>query len=292
VSSDREHYALESSPERYSHKFHAGNIGDVWKHIILTALIQDRVAGGAFTFFETHAGSGAYQLGATGEWTEGLGALLSKCTALRSVALRSYIARVQEFGFRAEGKFIYPGSPVLAASLMRPIDALKLWELDPSACAELRASTAQSLAMTIVEQGDGMRALEAFVDGASGGRAVLAHIDPPWSEKRDWQLIPREILAISRMAPQVQIALWYPIKSYTRVNAMLNFLKAQKLEFVTADLITSPLENKRNRLNGSGMLLVGTNNTVLTDIAAAGVEVGMACGLGGFWDLRMVKSGE
>ena len=60
----------------YGHRFHAGNVGDVWKHCALVEILG-RVAAGSrrVRYVETHAGEGAYALGPTGEWSEGIGRL-------------------------------------------------------------------------------------------------------------------------------------------------------------------------------------------------------------------------
>ena len=290
--SSRQHYAFESSNERYLHKFHAGNIGDVWKHVVLGALFQDFLAtSSSCTFFETHAGAGTYQLASTGEWSEGVGALLVKNPSPKSKLLRDYIEKITARGFKPSGKCTYPGSPILAADSLRISDTLNLWELEPDTCDQLHSALEGNPIKLSITQGDGMAALEQFVEKMDSNTNLLVHIDPPWGEKQDWQRIPKLLVKIARQAPRACIALWYPIKSYTRVNAMLNFLKVEQLNFVAADLITAPLDQRKNRLNGSGMLLIGINRSILPEIAAVGVEIGATCGLNGFWDLRLSERG-
>ena len=47
----------------YRHAYHAGNFADVFKHIVLIALIQSLAAKTTpFCFLDTHAGSGIYDL--------------------------------------------------------------------------------------------------------------------------------------------------------------------------------------------------------------------------------------
>ncbi|HMV68306.1 MAG TPA: 23S rRNA (adenine(2030)-N(6))-methyltransferase RlmJ, partial [Myxococcota bacterium] len=54
----------------YSHRFHVGNHGDVWKHVAWCAVLD---ALRPRAVLDTHAGEGAYTLGPTGEWTAGVG---------------------------------------------------------------------------------------------------------------------------------------------------------------------------------------------------------------------------
>src|SRR5689334_6150867 len=68
-------YRPESAPD-YSHRFHAGNVGDVWKHCALIEVLRRAASGhGRVAYVESHAGEGGYALGPTGEWTEGIGRL-------------------------------------------------------------------------------------------------------------------------------------------------------------------------------------------------------------------------
>ncbi|MDD9330542.1 MAG: 23S rRNA (adenine(2030)-N(6))-methyltransferase RlmJ, partial [Bartonella sp.] len=67
----------------YRHIYHAGNFADVFKHIIVTRIIEYlKRKEKAFRVIDTHAGIGLYDLSSveahkTGEWREGIGQLLS-----------------------------------------------------------------------------------------------------------------------------------------------------------------------------------------------------------------------
>jgi 23S rRNA (adenine2030-N6)-methyltransferase len=58
----------------YRHAFHAGNHGDMLKHVILARVIEYfKTKEKPFTYLDTHAGIGAYDLagieaGKTNEW--------------------------------------------------------------------------------------------------------------------------------------------------------------------------------------------------------------------------------
>ena len=74
---------------------------------------------------DTHAGAGSYDLSAdrlerTGEWRAGIGRLLNDPPP----ALADYVGLVSQLG-------LYPGSPALIRSLLRPSDRLLCCELHP-----------------------------------------------------------------------------------------------------------------------------------------------------------------
>ena len=80
----------------YRHAFHAGNYGDVFKHVLLLRLLraQQRKEKGSL-YLDTHAGRGAYDLGLPPvpgrkdrppEWPQGVGRLWAG-TAITALAV-------------------------------------------------------------------------------------------------------------------------------------------------------------------------------------------------------------
>src|SRR5690242_21431097 len=82
----------DAAPD-YSHRYHAGNVGDVWKHCALVEILR-RVAGASesVAYVESHAGEGRYALGPTGEWMEGVARLWGAPEAELHDAVRRYVA--------------------------------------------------------------------------------------------------------------------------------------------------------------------------------------------------------
>src|SRR4051812_14397815 len=63
VSSPPSRYGPDGAAD-YSHRFHAGNVGDVWKHCVLLEILRHAGDGTARTVYvESHAGEGGYALG-------------------------------------------------------------------------------------------------------------------------------------------------------------------------------------------------------------------------------------
>ena len=282
-------------PSDYSHRFHAGNVGDVWKHCILVEVLR-RVAtgGGAVTYVESHAGEGAYALGPTGEWTEGIGRLWVEGVGAdgardgEGTAVAGYVARCRALGAGTTRPERYPGSPVLARAVLGSPAALALGERDPIAC-ERRIESSGSDATTRVTCGDGLAALPDAVSAAEApGHTVVALIDPPFTQKPDWTVIPDALIAAATASRHATILLWYPVKSLTRPNAMIARFKAAGVSATIAELITTPLEHQRQRLNGSGVVLVRPPAGTLAAIADAAPMLGAHCATrAGVWSLRL-----
>src|SRR5690242_899550 len=133
-------YRDGASPD-YSHRYHAGNVGDVWKHCALVEILyRTAVASRSVMYVESHAGEGRYALGPTGEWTEGIGRLWATPAAATDDPVGRYVALCRRIGGGGAARpEVYPGSPAFAREVLGPDAELELWERDPVARARLEA---------------------------------------------------------------------------------------------------------------------------------------------------------
>jgi 23S rRNA (adenine2030-N6)-methyltransferase len=269
----------------YSHRLHAGNVGDVWKHCVLVAVLRAVAAEAPHVaYVDTHAGDGRYPLHPTGEWVEGIGRLWRD--ELRGGALADYLALCRRLGEGDERPTTYPGSPAFARAILGDGAELVLWERDARAAHHLTAAVGEH-AHTRVAVGDGLAPLAEALR-ASRAAAVIALVDPSWGRKEDWQTIPDALVRATRAAPRACVLLWYPVKSLTRPNAMMDRLAGAGVEGVAAELVTTPLAHQRHRLNGSGVLLVRAPAAAVAAIAAAAPEIAARCAtFPGAWSLRL-----
>jgi 23S rRNA (adenine2030-N6)-methyltransferase len=278
----------------YSHRFHAGNTGDVWKHTVLLAALDALRAEvqGPIHYVETHAGEGRYALATTGEWTEGVGKILATLpedAAPAAVRYRDAIAMAAGLGPHPG---VYPGSPLLAGSALRQGDTVTLYERDEAAFAALTQEIARAdLAPQVaVHHADG---LEALADPRWPHPHTLVLVDPPYAGKPEWAAVTQAFVAGAKAAEHTSFLLWYPIKSLTRPNAMLARIRDAGIPATAVELLTTPLELKRNRLNGSGMLLIRPAPHTLAHIHAALPALAAACATHeGRWSTRTVAWGS
>ncbi len=290
VSTSPSRYRPEGVPD-YSHRFHAGNVGDVWKHVVLLAVLRLASARGRVVYLESHAGEGMYPLGPTGEWTEGIGRLWERADGEEDGLVAHYLRLCRDLGSGAARPERYPGSPALARAVLGPEATLALWERDEAACTRLASALGGDDPRTVVTCGDGLAALPpALATAARDADQAIALIDPPFTQKPDWIAVPDALIAAAAAAPRAMVLLWYPVKSLTRPNAMIARLKAAGVPAVVAELVTTPLEHQRQRLNGSGVVLVRPPAGTLEAVAAAAPIIGARCATRpGAWSLRVVS---
>jgi 23S rRNA (adenine2030-N6)-methyltransferase len=243
---------------KYRHEHHAGNFADVHKHVTLLALLAAlRRKDKGFLYLETHAGRGAYDLsGSSGESASGIGRLDSQradqCTAEEVLHYRARVASLRRE--RGEPR-LYPGSPLLAVSELRPVDRAVLVESQPPEARALeRALSGQKIPFN-VETGDGFERMRAWLPPRE--RRGLTFIDPPYEETRqDFERTRHAAAeALRRFATGV-VAIWYPIKDERDTAAWHAALAAElDCELVAAELSLYPRDS-RVALNGSGMLVL------------------------------------
>lgn len=191
----------------YRHIFHAGNFADVVKHLALvTILLHLSKKAKPFAVFDTHAGRGAYDIAGeeacrTGEAAAGIGRLRGLTGGGESLA--RYLALA---GDRPD----YPGSPLIAARLLRPQDRLVAIEKHPEEAAQLRA-VLRPFPRAWTYEADGYVRLAALMPPPE--RRGVTLIDPPFEQTNEFALCARVFAgAWQRFATGVTL-IWFPIKS-------------------------------------------------------------------------------
>src|SRR5580704_6989195 len=214
----------------YRHAFHAGSFADVLKHAVFARILGhlgEKAA--AFRVIDTHAGAGLYDLASapaarTGEWRDGIGRLLAAELPddIRAL-LAPYLAAVTAAnGGQAQNQALgqalrhYPGSPLIALSLMRPQDRLVACELEPRAAAALKGVLRDRRAKVLAL--DGWTALGAYVPPKERRGVVL--VDPPFEEAADFTRLASALAAAHRKWPTGIYLLWYPIKERDAPDAL------------------------------------------------------------------------
>ncbi|PSL22167.1 23S rRNA (adenine(2030)-N(6))-methyltransferase RlmJ [Shimia abyssi] len=236
----------------YQHIYHAGNLADVQKHALLSWMLAYMTAKPKpMSYLETHAGRGLYHLDAdeavkTGEAEAGIGVAETWFGADHPYS-RSLRAVRAKFGATA-----YPGSPALAAELLRPQDNLHLAELHPQEGAALTGAMRGSGAK--VHRQDGFEMAMA-VCPPTPRRGVLL-IDPSYEIKTDYKTIPGFIAKLHRKWNVGVIALWYPILADGAHAAMLTALENQALPKTLRHEVHFPAAREGHRMIGSGMFVL------------------------------------
>ena len=235
----------------YQHSYHAGNLADVHKHALLAHML-DYLAqkDKPLSYLETHSGRALYDLASeeslkTGEAAAGIARAANWFPASHPYT-RALAATRKVHGPRA-----YPGSPLIAALTLRPIDTLHLCELHPAEFAALRETMAPHGG--IFHHKDGMEMALALTPPTP--RRGIMVIDPSYEMKTDYELMPKRIAQIQRKWNVGTIALWYPVLASGADREMVKTLRASFPEGLLSEIRFPPAREGHGMI-GSGMFVL------------------------------------
>lgn len=238
----------------YRHSFHAGNFADVFKHtllIILIRLLQKKEKG--FFYLETHAGRGLYDLNSpqaqkNKEYKQGIAKIYPYHKD--NHYLKTYFHIIDQFN--KEQLLNYPGSPIIAAHLLRPQDRLLAIDaLAPEVDILQQAMT--SIKNSKALQQDGYQALKAYLPPIE--RRGLVFIDPPYDYHDEVKTLLKGLSqAIERWQTGVY-AIWYPLLRYKSMQLLKEKIPALPIKSVCYTELTV-LPSHIEAMYGCGMLIL------------------------------------
>lgn len=147
---------------------HFGKLGDVWKHLPLAEILR---MDPPLEYWETHAGSASYPLTESAERRHGVFRFLERSQVdpeLAGSAYRDVLRRVTG---------VYPGSPLIAMSILGRNARFLFCDLDRESVESLHAASG-AFDARVVEQ-DGVATIACAADDASfDPSTALVQIDP------------------------------------------------------------------------------------------------------------------
>jgi 23S rRNA (adenine2030-N6)-methyltransferase len=198
----------------YRHAYHAGNHADVLKHAVLARVIEHlKKKEKPFRLIDAQAGAGAYGLDGieaakTLEWQGGIGKMAEPFAPEIEALLKPYRATIA--ALNPVGELLrYPGSPEVAARLMRQQDRLVANELHPDDNAALERQFPRDANVTVT-----MLDAEACVKSnlPPPERRGLILIDPSYEERDEAERALRTLAQGYRRFASGVFMLWYPVK--------------------------------------------------------------------------------
>lgn len=235
----------------YQHAYHAGNLADVHKHALLAGVLDYLTRKEKpLSYLESHAGRGLYDLGGaeadkTGEAAGGIGRVADWFSP--DHPYRRALDTVRA----THGLTAYPGSPLIAAALLRGTDPMWLAELHPQEAPALAAALPAGRAHILRE--DGLQMMLARTP-PTPRRGVLL-IDPSYEIKDDYARLPALLAQVHRKWNVGVLMLWYPILRNGAQRGMARAL-AQSFPGLLQSEVHFPPVREGHGMIGSGMVVV------------------------------------
>jgi 23S rRNA (adenine2030-N6)-methyltransferase len=218
----------------YRHVFHAGNLGDVLKHLALLATLRAATRKETpLAYLESHAGAGSYALADDGpaEYRTGIAPLWRARRDVSDPLLRDYlqlVLRAQTRGTPAPGDALpdlasevplrrYPGSPWFARATLRPPDDLWLAELHPTDYTRL-VDLFRDRAYVHVERMDGHALLRAQLPPKARRGVVL--IDPAYELADEADRVLASLADALRRFGHGTYLVWAPLRGKAAPSQM------------------------------------------------------------------------
>ena len=253
----------------YRHAYHAGNIGDVLKHLVLARiLVYLQRKETPFRIIDTHAGIGLYDLTApetqkTGEWHQGVERVLAAETPdtvrdLMAPWLDTVLAENEGHEFS-----VYPGSPLLSRRLMRRQDRLTLTELHPQDFAKLERHFGGDHRVKVIHL-DGWLALGSFVPPKEKRGLVL--IDPAYEVPNEFQIMANHVCKAWKRWSNGVYAMWYPMKDMSGIRRLHETLREAGIRDVLALDLSVSHNTLDGTMKGSGMTIINPPFTLTSEM--------------------------
>jgi 23S rRNA (adenine2030-N6)-methyltransferase len=209
-------------------------------------------------------------------------------------ALQDYLDALASFN-RTEGDpRVYPGSPLLIHSLLRPeVDKLKLFELHPTDYRSLAGHVTQLKAgrMVTVDCANGFEKLRTLLPPPNKRALVL--MDPSYEMKSDYGVVSACIQDALVKFPTGTFAVWYPIIPRPEAHSLPKKLKTMATQAkrpwlqATLNIGQEPpkhaIGEKPSKLVGlraSGMFIINPPHTLKASLQEALPQVVAQLGRG------------
>lgn len=248
----------------YRHIYHAGNFADVFKHWILT-LILDRlcVKDAPFCLIDAHAALGFYNLQhehaqKTLEYKSGVERFLEHSHTQAFISYVDIINKCQH------NHHAYPGSGAIMYEYLRDNDRLILNELHPDDYQDLVNNFKGDKRVKTTQQ-DAYACIKALLPPKE--RRGLILIDPPFEKPDEFSKIVNSIKeGLKRFATGIY-AIWYPIKNRKHIAKFYRELTALGLNnAIGVELHAN--DSVLNQLHSCGMIIINSPWKLREDLEA------------------------
>lgn len=239
----------------YRHIYHAGNFADAHKHLILMMTLEylQQKEKGLFVL-DAFAGIGLYDLQSieaqkTGEYLDGISKIMAE------PAQNEDLLKFQKLINLFWGGQQYPGSPILAATLIRDQDRLVANELHPEDNETLKHHL-RGFKDVYTTFEDAYQSIRAHIPPVERRGIVL--IDPPFEKPNEFETLVKQMEEWKKRWSTGCFMVWYPIKAGQPIRELHNAATHLGLNRTWVSEILLRDRDASPGLNGAGILMFNT----------------------------------
>ncbi|HUR43367.1 MAG TPA: 23S rRNA (adenine(2030)-N(6))-methyltransferase RlmJ [Aestuariivirga sp.] len=264
----------------YRHAYHAGNHADVLKHAVLArVLVHLGKKNKPFRVIDAHAGIGIYDLAGieaakTLEWQGGIGKMGEPFAAEVEALLSPYRDIVA--ALNPGGLSRYPGSPYIAARLMRESHRMIANELHPQDKILLERCFRHDTRVKVTGL-DAETCIKANLPPPE--RRGLVLIDPPYEQTDEVDCAVRMLAEGLRRFASGCFMLWYPLKADGIADRLCEAARALAVPGTLRCELRVRESFREGGLAGSGLVIVnppwGVDGELAVMLAALAQRLGL-----------------
>ncbi|SUO96975.1 23S rRNA (adenine(2030)-N(6))-methyltransferase RlmJ [Suttonella ornithocola] len=243
----------------YRHHFHAGNFADIHKHFLLyQVLTYVNQKPKPYLYLDTHGGAGLYDTKCADAQKnrEADGGVVS---LYRAPHLPPALEEFRQFLQNITPELsLYPGSPFLAAHLLRRNDTLRTCELHPSDFP-LLTETLKNIRPhhTLIHPTNGYQALRAALPPPQHRAVVL--IDPSYEDKQEYFSVIYALEQTFKRFRASIILVWYPqlprVEAQELPQKFIHTAEKFDLDYLQSTLTIKAPPVEGYGMYGSGMMI-------------------------------------
>ncbi|HEB61041.1 MAG TPA: 23S rRNA (adenine(2030)-N(6))-methyltransferase RlmJ [Phycisphaeraceae bacterium] len=197
---------------------HYGNIGDVWKHMVLCEILYRTKPD---IVLESHAGAARYALTPAPERNHGIYHFLNAAEVNSTLRNTVFFNLLQELPGRDGKPNVYPGSPYIELTLLsRHNTGFIFCDLDDTSLENINLAAGDlnvSPQRVTCRSADGITTMMSAIADVGKDKTTLLHIDPFRLLDCNNQGYSSVDLFIQAALAGIKTLLWYPILSQEEI---------------------------------------------------------------------------
>ena len=239
----------------YQHQYHAGNFADLHKHLVLLAILNAlQQKNSPICILDAFAGEGIYDLNSeesqkNKEYLQGFSKVRETVTP--PDVLQELLQLANKYQM-PDKTLIYPGSPAIINSKLRPQDQAIFIENHPQAYIQLKKHFGHQQQVHLHKR-NAIEAINALIPFKT--KRGLIFLDPSYEVKTEYDVIYSTIQKAYLKFSQGVYMVWYPLLQENRHIILINKLQKNFYNNIWQHELT-PKNNNATGLHGSGIIVI------------------------------------
>lgn len=249
----------------YKHGYHAGNQGDVFKHICLIQAYKSlKKLYNSISYIDTHSGSGIYYFNSqymckNKEYENGISKLENY--HYNNQSIKYYLKILRNINNSKKLSF-YPGSPLIMSYLTDNTDKLSFYELHNNEFELLRKNLSKKINSKVIKK----NGFDFYNNIINSNEKTLVLIDPSYEIKDDYDQVVNTLKILEKNYSNLTAIIWYPVLNIEKNDLFIDNIRKLGSNRITRIELPLKKYNEEIGMKGSGILLFDGTTFMIKNI--------------------------